>query len=259
MRGSLTLVVLLGGRNIAKTVRAPMMVAVSLLQPIVWLLLFSQTFRALGAGPQLGHLGYHSYLSFFTPAMVVLSVLFTALQSGMATVTDISTGMMDKLLTSPIPRWAVLAARLYADVALMVVQTSIVLGVAAAMGAGLDTGAGSLVLIVVSAVAFGVLWGCLSNLIALRTRNAELTMVLGFFLTLPILFLSSAFFPLSLQPRWVRTVADANPAAYVITAGQRLMNLGDAGTAELRMLVALGVTAVVLVPLTTRSFRLSAG
>lgn len=255
MRQSLNLVVLLGGRNIAKTVRAPMMVAVSLLQPVVWLLLFSQTFRALGSGPQLAHLGYHSYLSFLTPAMVVLSVLFTALQSGMATVADISTGMMDKLTASPIPRWAVLAARLYADAVLMVVQTLIVLGIAAAMGASHHTGAGGIALVAVSAVAFGVIWGCLSNLIALRTRNAELTMVVGFFLTLPVLFLSSAFFPLSLQPRWIRTVADANPAAYVITAGQRLMSAGHAGTAELHMLAALAITAAVLVPLTIRAFR----
>lgn len=255
MRQSLNLVMLLGGRNIAKTVRAPMMVAVSLLQPVVWLLLFSQTFRALGSGPQLEHLGYHSYLSFLTPAMVVLSVLFTALQSGMATVTDISTGMMDKLTASPIPRWAVLAARLYADAVLMVAQTLIVLGIAAAMGAGHHAGAGAIALVAVSAVAFGVIWGCLSNLIALRTRNAELTMVLGFFLTLPVLFLSSAFFPLSLQPRWIRTVADANPAAYVITAGQRLMNAGHAGAAGLHMLAALAITAAVIVPLTIRAFR----
>jgi len=259
MRRSLTLVVLLGGRNIAKTVRAPMMLAVSLLQPVVWLLLFSQTFRALGAGPQLGRLGYHSYLSFFTPAMVVLSVLFTALQSGMATVTDISTGVMDKLTTSPIPRWVVLAARLYADAVLMVVQTLIVIVIAAAMGAATRTGAGGATLVIVFAVAFGVVWACLSNLIALLTRNAELTMVVGFFLTLPVLFLSSAFFPLSLQPGWVQAVADANPAAYVITDGQRLMNLGDSGPADLRMLVALGITAVVLVPLTVRAFRASSG
>jgi ABC-2 type transport system permease protein len=203
--------------------------------------------------------GYHSYLSFLTPAMVVLSVLFTALQSGMATVADISTGMMDKLTASPIPRWAVLAARLYADAVLMVVQTVIVLGVAAAMGASDHAGPGGLALVIVFAVAFGVVWGCLSNLIALRTRNAELTMVVGFFLTLPVLFLSSAFFPLSLQPRWIRTVADVNPAAYVISAGQRLMNAGGAGTAELQMLAALAIAAVVLVPLTIRAFRTSAG
>lgn len=159
MRQSMMLVVFLGGRNIAKTVRAPMMVAVSLLQPVVWLLLFSQTFRALGSGPQLEHLGYHSYLSFLTLAMVVLSVLFTALQSGMATVADISTGMMDKLTASPIPRWAVLAARLYADAVLMVVQTVIVLGIAAAMGASDHAGRGGLALVIVFAVAFGVVWG----------------------------------------------------------------------------------------------------
>ena len=257
MRRQLTLVVLLGGRNVAKTIRAPMLLAVSLLQPLVWLLLFSQTFRALGDTPQLAHLGYHSYLSFFAPAMVVLSVLFTALQSGMATVTDISTGMMDKLVTSPIPRWVVLAARVYADAILMVVQTLIVIALAAAMGASIRTGPAGVVLLLVSAVVFGVVWACLSNLIALRTRNAELTMVVGFFLTLPVLFLSSAFFPLSLQPGWVQTVADANPAAYVIAAGQRLLNLGDSGRADLHMLIALVVAALVLVPLTLNAFRAS--
>ena len=158
MRRQLTLVVLLGGRNVAKTIRAPMLLAVSLLQPLVWLLLFSQTFRALGDTPQLAHLGYHSYLSFFAPAMVVLSVLFTALQSGMATVTDISTGMMDKLVTSPIPRWVVLAARVYADAILMVVQTLIVIALAAAMGASIRTGPAGVALLLVSAVVFGVVW-----------------------------------------------------------------------------------------------------
>lgn len=258
MRRSLILVLFLGGRNIAKTIRSPMMLAVSLLQPVVWLLLFSQTFRALGASPQLARFGYHSYLSFFTPAMVVLSVLFTALQSGMATVTDISTGMMDKLTTSPIARWVVLAARLYADAVLMVVQTLIVVAIAAAMGATIRTGVGGVALVLVFAVSFGILWACLSNLVALRTRNAELTMVVGFFLTLPVLFLSSAFFPLSLQPAWMRAVADANPAAYVIFAGQRLMNLRNSGSADLRVVVALGIAALVLVPLTIRAFRASA-
>ena len=80
----------------------------------------------------------------------------------------------------------------------------------------------------VSAVAFGVIWGCL-------------------------------FFPLSLQPRWIRTAADANPAAYVITAGQRLMNAGHAGAGGLHMLAALASTAAVLVPLTIRAFRTPAG
>ncbi|HEY5989832.1 MAG TPA: ABC transporter permease [Streptosporangiaceae bacterium] len=59
-----------------------------------------------------------------------------------------------------------------------------------------------------------------------RTRNAELTMAGGLFLTLPVLFLSSAFFPRPLLPGWLQAVSAGNPAAYLIEAGQHLMSTG---------------------------------
>jgi ABC-2 type transport system permease protein len=243
--------VFIGGRNIARSVRTPMLVAVSLLQPVIWLALFSQTFRGLAGDPQFRVLGYGSYLTFFTPGMVVLSVLFTALQSGMATMSDIDSGMMDKLLASPVSRLAILAGRVWADVLTMLAQGVIILCVAAAMGARVPAG-GALLLVL--AVAFGVSWAAVANLIALTTRNAELTMALGFLLTLPVLFMSSAFFPLRLQPGWLRVVAAANPAAYVITAGQRLFG----GTQPARIpqtLLALAVAAAIAIPATVLAFR----
>ena len=122
--------------------------------------------------------------------MVVLSMLFTALQSGMATVTDIGSGMMDKLLISPIRRSAILAGRVAADAITMLAQAAIILGVALLMGARPRTGWPGALALLAYATAFGVVWACLANLIALRTRNAELTMVAGLFLTLPTLFLT---------------------------------------------------------------------
>lgn len=86
------------------TWRKPTLLAVSLLQPLAWLALFSQKIRGLAADPAFRAHGYHDYLSFITPSMLVLSMLFTALQSGTATMADIDTEMMDKLLTSPVPR-----------------------------------------------------------------------------------------------------------------------------------------------------------
>jgi ABC-2 type transport system permease protein len=243
--------VFIGGRNIARSVRTPMLVAVSLLQPVVWLVLFSQTFRGLAGDAQFRALGYGSYLTFFTPGMVVLSVLFTALQSGMATVSDIDSGMMDKLLTSPVPRLAILAGRVWADTLTMLVQGMIILGVASAMGAAVSPAAW---LLLVLAVAFGVVWAAVANLIALTTRNAELTMALGFLLTLPVLFMSSAFFPLQLQPGWLRAVAAANPAAYVISAGQRLLS-GTHPAQVPHTLIALAVAAAITIPATVLAFR----
>ena len=247
--------VFIGGRNIARNVRAPVLLAVSLLQPLAWLALFSQTFRGLAADPAFRTLGYRNYLTFFTPSMLVLSMLFTALQSGMATMTDIGTGMIDKLLTSPVPRAAILAGRVWADLWTMLAQGIVIELAAVAMGARFATGADGALLLLAYGTAFGVIWAAVPNLIALRTRSAELTMALGFFLTLPVLFMSSAFFPLRLQPGWLQAIARANPAAYVITTGQALLNSGYEPGQQARMLVALAVAAAVLVPATVASFR----
>lgn len=126
-----------------------------------------------------------------------------------------------------------------------------------AMGARPKTGIlGSLALVGCAAV-FGVTWAGLSNLIALRTRNSELTMVGGLLLTLPALFLTPAFFPRPLLPGWLQGVSDANPATYVIETGQRLMSLGNSWGQDLQALVALGVTAAVLLPASVAAFRSS--
>ncbi|MGO9082798.1 MAG: ABC transporter permease [Streptosporangiaceae bacterium] len=244
-----------GVRNIARSFRTPMLIMFSLLQPIIWLVLFSQTFRGLGATPQFQALGYRSYLTFFVPSMVVLSVLFTALQSGLATITDVDTGMLDKFLTSPIRRSSILLGRFAADAVVMTVQGVIVLVLALLMGAHLQTGWLGAIALLAYAVAFGIIWASLSNLIALRTRNSELTMVAGLFLTLPALFLSSAFFPMPLLPGWLQGVAKVNPAAYVIQTGQRLMSLGNNWGQDLRTLIALAIVGVILIPAAITAFR----
>ena len=248
-------VVFIGGRNITRSVRAPMLLAVSLLQPVIWLALFSQTFRGLGDVAQFRAQGYRDYLSFFTPGMVVLSMLFTGLQSGMATMSDIDSGMMDKFLVSPVRRLTILAGRVWADTLTMLAQGAIILVIATAMGARATTGPAGAIALIALATAFGVIWAALSNLVALLTRNAELTMALGFLLTLPVLFMSSAFFPLRLQPAWLQRVADANPAAYVITTGQQLLNTGNNAPQDVRTIIALAAAAVIAIPATLLAFR----
>ena len=248
-------VVFIGGRNITRSVRAPMLLAVSLLQPVIWLALFSQTFRGLGDVAQFRAQGYRDYLSFFTPGMVVLSMLFTGLQSGMATMSDIDSGMMDKFLVSPVRRLTILAGRVGADTLTMLAQGAIILVIATAMGVRATPGPAGAVALIALATAFGVIWAALSNLVALLTRNAELTMALGFLLTLPVLFMSSAFFPLGLQPAWLQRVADANPAAYVITAGQQLLNTGNNAPQDVRTIIALAAAAVIAIPATLLAFR----
>jgi ABC-2 type transport system permease protein len=246
--------VALGARNVTRSLRTPMLVMASVVQPVVWLVLFSQIFRGLADTPAFRSLGYDSYLEFFVPGMVVLSMLFTAVQSGLATVTDIETGMMDKLLISPIRRTSILLGRVIADSITMLAQGAIILILAVAMGARPETGMLGALALIGFAILFGVIWAGLSNLIALRTRNSELTMVAGLSLTLPALFLTPAFFPEPLLPGWLQTVASGNPAAYVIETGQRLMSIGNDWGQDVRTLIALAAAGVVLAPASVAAF-----
>jgi ABC-2 type transport system permease protein len=246
---------IIAARDVLKSIRTPMLITASLLQPIIWLVLFSQTFRELADTPQLRALGYTSYLTFLIPGMVVLSVLFTALQSGMATVTDVDTGMMDKFLISPIRPFSILLGRVAADALTMLIQGAIVLAVALLMGATVATGWLGALEMLGLATLFGVVWASLSNLIALRTRNSEMTMVAGLLLTLPALFLSPAFFPKPLQPEWLQAVAAWNPAAYVIETGQSLMTAGYDWDLQLRTLGVVVGAGVVLIAAAAAAFR----
>jgi ABC-2 type transport system permease protein len=258
MVGKLKSVGIIGARDVIRSLRTPMLVTMSLVQPIIWLVLFSQIFRNLADTFQFRRLGYSSYLTFLVPGMIVLSMLFTALQSGMATITDIDTGMMDKFLISPIRRSGILLGRMAADAVLMVLQGAIIFGVAFLMGARTKTGWAGAVLMLGFAVLFGLVWASVSNLIALRTKNSEMTMVAGLLLTLPALFLSPAFFPKTLQPGWLQAVAKANPAAYVIQTGQQLMNFGNNWGQDLRTLAVIAGVGLVLITATVASFRASA-
>jgi ABC-2 type transport system permease protein len=217
--------------------------------------LFSQIFRSLEDIPQFQRLGYDSYLGLFLPGMVVLSMLFTGLQSGLATVTDIDAGMMDKLLISPIRRIDILLGRVIADAITMIVQGAMIVILAVGMGARPRSGPLSVLALMVFAMVFGVVWAALSNLIALRTKNSELTMVAGLLLTLPALFISPAFFPGPLLPGWMQSVATFNPAAYVIETGQQLMTVGNRWGRDIRTLVVLVVTGLILFPASLAAFR----
>jgi ABC-2 type transport system permease protein len=247
--------VALGARNVTRNLRTPMLITASLLQPVIWLVLFSQIFKGLADTAEFRRLGYHSYLDFLVPGMIVLSMLFTALQSGMATATDIDAGMMDKFLSSPIRRTSILVGRVTADAITMLAQGAIILIVAVVMGARPEAGWLGAIALLGYATVFGVVWAGVANFIALRTRSSELTMVAGQFLTLLALFLTPAFFPKPLLPGWLQTVVAGNPATYVIETGQRLMGIGNDWGQDLTTLIALAVAAVVLVPASVAAFR----
>lgn len=91
-------------RNLVVIARNRAALAFTILQPILWMALFSQNFRGLADVSLFRSLGYVRYLDFLVPSILVLTVLNASSLSGISMVTDINAGVMDKFAISPIPR-----------------------------------------------------------------------------------------------------------------------------------------------------------
>jgi ABC-2 type transport system permease protein len=163
--------------------------------------------------------------------------------------------MLDKFLIAPIRRSSILLGKIFADASRIAMQAGMIVVVSLVMGARFETGILGILVMIVLAALFGVAWAGLSNVVALRTGNGELTMVIGILITFPVLFLSTAFMPEALLPEWLDTVAGLNPITYIVEAVRALVNDGWDWRSVWEALAVTGGLAVVTFTAATAAFR----
>src|SRR5881296_2865761 len=203
--GVLTEVGLVTWRSLVKLTRTPVLLFFSLFMPLIWLVMFSQTFGTvfssatsggLPGGPAATPLPY-DYVAVLLPGITVMTAIQSASQSGFGMVADLESGFMVKFFVAPIRRSSVLAGKLLADGLRMAAQAGIILGIAAILTLfgwriPFATGVMGAVLIMLLAAAFGVAFSGLSNTVALRTKNTESTMMVSFSSVNPVSYMADA-------------------------------------------------------------------
>ncbi|MGA2009446.1 MAG: ABC transporter permease [Solirubrobacteraceae bacterium] len=196
--------------------RQPAYLGMTLSQPIIWLLLFGALFKSVADIP-----GFHgSYINFLTPGVVVMLAVFSAGWSGMGFVEDINSGVMDRMLASPVWRGALNAGTVAYGAFTVVIQTVLIVLLALILGADFKGGViGVLVLILVAALLAAAV-ASLSNGVGLLARQRETVIGAVTFVQLPLTFLSAALMQQSLLPAWIRTVARFNPVSWAVDAGR---------------------------------------
>jgi ABC-2 type transport system permease protein len=257
--GVLTEVGLVTWRSLVKLTRSPVLLFFSLFMPLIWLVMFSQTFGTVFSSATAAQLPY-DYVAVLLPGITVMTAIQSASQSGFGMVADLESGFMDKFFVAPIRRSSVLAGKLLADGLRMAAQAGIILGIAALLTlAGwripFATGVVGVVLIMLLASTFGVAFSGLSNTVALRTKNTESTMMVSFSLTFPLLFLSTALLPTALLPGWVQTFSTINPVSYMANAARALILTGFDWTAIGNAFLAILAFGIVLNGLAIMAFR----
>ena len=251
----LTEVLVLTQRNLLKLIRVPQLAFFSLVQPILFLTLFSQVFQGLAKTPGIERL-HVNYIDYLLPAILIVTVAQNAVQSAVGIATDLNTGVIDRFRSLPISRGSVLVARSMSDVLRSTVQGLIMVALGMAVFGFRFKGSllGAAAMIALAALfAWSLTWIFLA--LGVATKNAETAEVAGFMFLFPLMFAASAFVPVASLPGWMQAVAKVNPLSYLTDANRALALGWPAGTAVLKALLAIAIVTTIGVTLTTFAWK----
>lgn len=239
LRASGTHAVLLG-RSFRLLRRQPILIPIMLIQPMVWLLLYSQLFREL---PRLGGFGTMSYLEFLAPGVAIMTAFSHGAWEGPGVVQDIERGAIDRFLATPLPPSALLISRTLQAAITGTLQSLVIIIVAVAFGARLTGGLPGLLAILVAAVLVCAAFASFSHALALFFRRQETMIAVGQFAVLPFMFLSATLTSTAQMPTWMQQVAGANPVNWAVLASRSAMQ----GTDWTSVIIHLGMLAALVV------------
>ena len=231
----------LGKRALIKWVRNPFAVIVTSVQALFWLVLFGNSFNpanafASSSGGSLGPLqqafaGAPNYITFLTPGVIGLVALTGMSFMGVDLVFDRINGYLDVLRASPIPRTSIYFGGVIQNIAKGMVAAPITFALALVIPNGLRLVPGFSILNLVGVFAIVALltavFATFFTGIAISVKSTDSFFAAINFLTFPFMFTSSAFFPLSFFPAWLKPLAQANPITLASDA-MRLLILNSA-------------------------------
>jgi ABC-2 type transport system permease protein len=207
---------LLTGRYLRQLYRQPAVIGITLTQPVIWLLLFGALFKKVAELPGFGG---GSYITYLTPGVVIMTALFSSSWTGMSFIEDMDTGVMDRFLTAPVPRGALIAASLAYQGVTTLVQSAIIIALGWGIGAGFPGGAAGVAALIGISVLIALAMAGLSDGFALLVPQREALIGISTLLVLPLTFLSGAFLSLRLVPGWIAGIARFNPVNWAASAG----------------------------------------
>lgn len=207
-----------------KAIRNPTPVVLEVVVGAFSLVLFTAVFGEVGEFALAeGGFGDIEYVTFLLPAVVLQATMGSAFTSGVGLVSDLESGMFEKIAVTPMSWTAVFAGKAASELLRIVLQVLVVVALGIAMGATIETGLPGVVGVVLVCLLVGLLFMAIANVIAVLTRDEEALNAASLLFTFPLLFLSPAFLPLSSLSSSVETLATINPVTYGVDAVRALV------------------------------------
>jgi ABC-2 type transport system permease protein len=206
-------------RAMRMSLRNPAWLFISLMQPILYILLFGPLLE-----PLAGQLGSGNAYQIFVPGILVQLGIFGAMFVGFGLIAEYRAGVIESQRVTPASRTALLLGRVLRDVIVLLVQGTLLVLVSIPLG--LRAPVLGVVLSLVIIALLGAAFASVSYALALTLKSEDAFAPLLNMFVLPILLLSGILLPMSLAPGWLQTVSDVNPLKHVVEGTREFFNGG---------------------------------
>ncbi len=236
-------------RYLLQLVRVPTVLFFSLIQPVMFVLLFRYVF---GGAIHIPGVGYAEYM---LPGAIAQTAAFASFGTAIGLAYDLGRGLIDRVRSMPAARFAVLVGRLTSDTLRSLAVVIVLLGVGYAVGFRFDNGPGPALLMVLVAVVFGLAICTIAAFVGLALKDPEAVQSFGLVWLFPLTFVSGAFVPVQTMPGWLQAVARPNPVTLVVSTMRSLAYGGPIATHLWESLAWVVAILAVFGPLAVRAYR----
>jgi ABC-2 type transport system permease protein len=238
-----------GWRAVLKFKHVPEQMFDLVMTPIMFTLLFTFVF----GGALAGSVG--AYLQYFLPGILVQTITFNAVYSGMGLSTDLGKGLFDRFRSLPIWSLAPFAGLMVGDVLRHLIAGAIILTIGLILGYRPEAGIVGVIAAFALLLAIGFGMGWIFIVLGLLIRTPMTVMTLGFTFLFPVVFASNIMVDPATMPDWLRAFVDVNPVSLMTTAIRGLMS-GTATLPGILLALALPVAlTLLLAPVTLWLYR----
>lgn len=196
-------------RNLTHYLRQPQLIALAVIQPIMFVLLFAYVFGGAIQTPG------GDYINYLLPGIIIQTAIMGATQTTTGLADDLSKGMVDRLRSLPMSRAAVLAGRTLADTVRSLFSILIMIGVGFIIGFNPDGSLPAIIGAISLTLAFSYAFTWISAWIGLLVENPEAAQVAGFIWVFPLVFASSIFVPTQTMPELLKVFAENQPISQI--------------------------------------------
>ena len=247
--GAWAATVTLGWRAMLKIKHVPFQLFDVTVFPIMMTLMFTYLFGgALAGSPR-------EYVQFLIPGIVVQTIVFITVYTGVGLNSDISKGLFDRFRSVPIWQPAPIFGALLGDVFRYSLAATMVVVLGVVMGFRPQAGVVGVVLAIALIVVFALSLSWMWIIVGMLVKSPESVMTSSFLLLFPLTMGSNIFVDPATMPGWLRAVVQVNPVTHLATASRGLMHGGVDPADVAWVLVASAVVTAVFAPIAMRMYH----